>query len=157
MRDGFVADLAIFSNYYIVYSGIKVIIEHKQYTALTAEHIFQASKATNFQDRADILMQTSPAKARRLGHSILIRKDWEEVKLGFMELILKEKFNIWYLTEQLIKAQDSQLVEYNRWHDNYWGVCVCGKCNESRGQNNLGKLLIKIRHHKLEVMEIRNA
>ena len=39
---------------------------------------------------------------------------------------------------------DAELIEGNTWHDNYWGVCSCSKCN-GRGKNRLGKLLMKVR------------
>ena len=36
-----------------------------------------------------------------------------------------------------------ELIEKNYWHDNFWGVCTCGKC--STGKNHLGTILIQVR------------
>ena len=40
---------------------------------------------------------------------------------------------------------DIMLIEGNYWHDNYWGNCLCPKCKEIEGQNQLGKILMKVR------------
>ena len=38
-----------------------------------------------------------------------------------------------------------ELIEGNTWSDNFWGDCHCPKCRGIKGENNLGKLLMKIR------------
>lgn len=43
------------------------------------------------------------------------------------------------LGNKLEATGDSLLVEGNWWHDTFWGVC------NGFGENNLGKLLMKIR------------
>jgi hypothetical protein len=39
----------------------------------------------------------------------------------------------------LLATGDMELIEDNDWDDTYWGVC------NGAGENNLGKLLMKIR------------
>jgi len=39
-------------------------------------------------------------------------------------------------------------VEFNDWHDNFWGSCVCNRCTEEIHHNNLGQLLVIIRDRK---------
>jgi hypothetical protein len=41
------------------------------------------------------------------------------------------------------------LIEGNWWHDNFYGSCTCNKC-VNKGENNLGKILMKIREELLE-------
>ena len=48
------------------------------------------------------------------------------------------------LKEMLLQTGDEELVEGNYWHDVYFGVCSCPKCG-NKGENHLGKLLMKIR------------
>ena len=43
------------------------------------------------------------------------------------------------LKEKLINTGDAYLEETNTWNDTFWGVC------KGKGQNNLGKILMKIR------------
>ena len=57
-----------------------------------------------------------------------------------MEEIIRCKFtqNL-DLKKKLLETEDSLLIETNNWNDTYWGVC------RNKGQNNLGKILMKIR------------
>lgn len=57
-----------------------------------------------------------------------------------MESLLRQKFNKnTFLGKRLIETKDIELIEGNTWGDTFWGVC------NGRGQNILGKLLMKIR------------
>ncbi len=56
-----------------------------------------------------------------------------------MELVLRQKFSHPGLLALLLATGDMELVEDNDWDDTYWGVC------NGVGENNLGKLLMKIR------------
>lgn len=48
------------------------------------------------------------------------------------------------MRDLLIKTKDYEIIEQNKWHDIYWGVCTCKKHNLF-GKNQLGTLLMKIR------------
>ena len=110
-------------------------------------HIFQSSEAA-FQAQKDLSRVSEfegidGKAAKRLGRQVKIRKDWESVKLSIMEEILKIKFSDPVLANKL-KAVKEPIVEDNTWHDTFWGVC------EGKGQNNLGKLLEKIKAELLK-------
>ena len=45
-----------------------------------------------------------------------------------------------YLKECLLDTGNAELIEGNTWRDTYWGVC------NGIGQNNLGKILMKLRN-----------
>jgi ribA/ribD-fused uncharacterized protein len=83
-------------------------------------------------------------KVKQLGKIIKVRKDWEDVKLDVMLWGVREKFKNEDLKDLLLSTGDQDLIESNYWHDCYWGVCSCGPC-QSKGQNNLGKILMKVR------------
>lgn len=68
-----------------------------------------------------------------------MRSDWEEVKLGVMEGLLREKFSDPELRRKLLATGERELVEGNDWGDSFWGVCA------GRGKNHLGRLLMKLR------------
>lgn len=77
-----------------------------------------------------IAQATKPAKAKKIGRHVNLRKDWEEIKLQVMEKALRLKFQDPILREKLIATGDEELVEGNEWGDRYWGVC------NGTGKNN---------------------
>lgn len=106
----------------------------------SSEHAYMAAKTTNPTIRNQIKNCPTSAAAKKLGRSIQLRPNWDNIKLGIMEEILRDKFTRNpNLRNQLIATGTEQLVEENWWGDVYWGVC------NGKGQNNLGKLLMKIR------------
>jgi hypothetical protein len=58
-----------------------------------------------------------------------------------MEELLRLKFSGKepFLTRALLDTENARLIEENNWNDTFWGVC------NNTGENNLGKLLMKIR------------
>ena len=107
--------------------------------AQTVEHYFHAKKPTNVDQQKRILTSTTPGSAKRLGRTCTLRKDWEEVKIKVMENALRLKFADPHLKDLLLATGDKELIEGNTWNDQFWGVC------NGVGENNLGKLLMKLR------------
>ena len=107
----------------------------------TSEHLYQYLKAGNDESRQLVLAQPSPSEAKKITATpeFTARPDWLEVKLGAMEFVLRQKFSHPDLLALLLATGDLDLVEDNDWDDTYWGVC------NGVGENNLGKLLMKIR------------
>jgi len=114
----------------------------------SAEHIYQACKTKDLKIREKIRLLKTAAETKKMGKTIILRSDWNKVKLNSMCIILNLKFtqNL-KLGILLINTGDSELIEGNYWHDNYWGSCNCPKCRSITGQNILGQLLMKIRHN----------
>ena len=105
----------------------------------TVEHAFQAYKTIDINKRKEIATQPTPGKAKRLGRHVKMRDDWREIRIDVMYIALKEKFRDLELRTKLLATGNAELVEGNWWGDRFWGVC------EGEGENNLGKLLMKIR------------
>jgi ribA/ribD-fused uncharacterized protein len=105
----------------------------------TVEHAYQASKTSDFELRERILRAPTPSRAKQMGKSVPLSPGWEARKLLVMEELLRWKFLIPELRQQLLSTGNQTLVEGNSWGDTFWGVC------NSVGENNLGKLLMKIR------------
>lgn len=105
----------------------------------TVEHYFQAMKSLDKEERIKISKLGTPTEAKRYGRRVKLRPDWEDIKLCVMEQRLRKKFQNPEFRNRLLATGKKQLVKGNSWGDVYWGVC------NSRGQNNLGKLLMKIR------------
>ncbi|HVX92854.1 MAG TPA: NADAR family protein [Candidatus Dojkabacteria bacterium] len=65
---------------------------------------------------------------------------WKEKKYDIMFGLVFQKFtNDLDFKKKLIDTKDKYLEETNSWNDTYWGVC------NGIGENNLGKILMRIR------------
>ena len=107
----------------------------------SAEAAFQAAKVLTSEER--LSFTTLPAnRAKRMGRQVQLRPDWEEVKTGLMEEIVRAKFTQNpALAAQLLSTGNAQLVEGNNWGDTCWGVDM----RTGKGENRLGCILMKVR------------
>ncbi|HNC59253.1 MAG TPA: NADAR family protein [Leptospiraceae bacterium] len=123
------------------------VVEFEGIEYPSTENAYQAAKTLNVIDR-QLIAGLKAGEAKRMGRKVEIRKDWDSVKLQIMESLLRQKFSQTYFTFLLLQTENAELVEGNYWHNNNnnnYGDCFCGKCKNVVGQNNLGKLLMKIR------------
>ena len=68
-------------------------------------------------------------------------EEWDARKYDIMARLVFEKFlKNKELRQKLLDTGDKYLEEYNWWKDTYWGVDI-----QKGGQNNLGKILMKVR------------
>lgn len=105
------------------------------------EAAFQAQKTLEKTDRK-VFTQLAPAEAKRRGRHVRLRDDWEKIKDGIMEEIVRAKFSQNpKLKAELLATGEAQLIEGNTWNDRYWGVDV----RSGIGKNHLGKILMKVR------------
>lgn len=115
-------------------------IEMDGYVYPSVEHAYMAAKTLNPSAREQFRSpRLTAAQAKRLGKTVQLRSDWEQVKLEVMYSLLLKKFAINGFAVLLKATGDAPLVEGNNWGDRYWGIC------NGSGQNHLGKLLMKIR------------
>lgn len=114
----------------------------------TVEHAYQWMKYEGqIDDRgagaaAAIRCARSPYRASLVGARCksLRREDWDKVKVGIMEELLREKIRQHsYVKKKLIETGDRELIE-NSPVDDFWGSGP-----SQTGQNMLGKLWMKIR------------
>ena len=105
----------------------------------TAEHQFQAHKATCVEDAIYVMAAKDPAQAKRRGRSIKCREEWDALKIDVMYEVLVLKFSDATLRQKLLDTGEAELIEGNDWGDKYWG-----KVN-GNGKNYLGQLLMLIR------------
>lgn len=131
--DRFVGRYEFLSNFYlatITYNGL---------VFSSAEAAFQAQKCTDL--RVQMQFQAmSPRQAKALGRKVILRPDWEDIKLRIMYQVLQAKFNQnQNLTDALLRTAPAYIEEGNTWNDTFWGVC------HGTGLNHLGHLLMKVR------------
>lgn len=146
MINSFYGRWAFLSNFYpspLVWQGI---------TYPTAEHAYNAGKSTRRVDRYIVAEAPTPQRAKQLGRGLNLRPDWEWARYQVMREVLLAKFARHPLRiEALMSTGDAVLVEGqsvgNRWHDQHWGDCYCGraKCLPP-GANHLGFMLMELRY-----------
>lgn len=131
--DSFKGKYFFLSNFYespVIYEGI---------TYLNNEAAFQAQKTLTNKERLAFTM-LNPSQAKKLGRSVSLRPDWEDIKIDIMYNICKAKFTQnETLKTKLLKTGDATLIEGNTWGDKIWGQV------NGVGENNLGKVLMRIR------------
>lgn len=132
--DKFEEEYFFLSNFYeapVVYGGLKY---------KSSEAAFQAQKCSDVYERKKFTNVT-PSESKKMGRSVNLRTDWDEVKFRIMEEIVCCKFlQNPDLKKKLIDTGDAYLEEGNWWGDKIWGVC------DGEGENNLGKALMKVRN-----------
>jgi ribA/ribD-fused uncharacterized protein len=143
--DKFIDEEFFLSNFYIS----PIIFNGKEYK--TVEHAFQASKADNESEHEWIRFMDTPGKAKRNGHKVHMRKDWEQIKFDLMLELLRIKFSDPVLREKLKSTKNYELIEGNYWHDNIFGNCTCQDCRRIIGENKLGKMLMKVRDEIIDL------
>ena len=114
----------------------------------STEAAYQAAKCLNLED-VEKFIDIKPADAKKLGMMVLLRPDWEEVKLTVMEDVTRIKFKIPRLRQMLLDTNNSILQEGNNWGDTYWGIC------DGKGFNYLGKIIMKIRQEIRDELSVK--
>ena len=121
------------------FHAVEVTLDGEVYPS--TEHAYQAAKfPLGSVLRASVRSAPTCRDAKRLGRSPGMRSNWDNVKLGIMGNLLRQKFAPGSeLAGKLLATGDRPLVEGNTWGDRFWGVCG------GVGENHLGKLLMQIR------------
>jgi len=137
-----------FSNFF------KAACEYQGLTFKNSEAAFQAAKTLDEEERKKF-QNLNPSDAKKLGRSVKLRADWEEVKYQVMLDVLYSKFQDNTLRNLLLETGNDHLIEDTTgWHDNEWGDCACERCINTPGNNLLGKALMEIRQTLLSSSEL---
>lgn len=129
---GFSGCYMFLSNFY----PTKIEYEGLQYNS--TEAAYQSAKTLDKQLKLKFV-NIIASESKKLGRKLVIRKDWEHVKIDIMYELLLKKFSNQSLKDKLLSTGDKYLEETNYWGDTFWGV------SKNKGNNNLGKLLMKVR------------
>ena len=106
----------------------------------SSEHYYQSRKSVDPAIQAAIRNARLPAMAKRMAKHMLIRSDWESIKVNVMMTALRYKFTQNdRLRRYLLDTKDKVLIE-NSPFDGFWGT---GK--DDTGRNQLGKCLMAVR------------
>ena len=151
MINSFSGQYYFLSNYYP--SCIYLKIQDDWIACRTVEHAFQASKTIYPKQQLEIIAAETPGKAKRLGRQLILRNDWEDIKINILRQLLMQKFADVELRAKLLKTGEEELIEGNHWHDNFYGDCYCINCQGVKGQNILGKLLMEERARIIKTLK----
>ena len=147
----FRGDKEFLSNFY----PSPILVAYHNLVAPTAEHAFQSMKTYDKKEAKRIISAGTPSEAKRIGRSVNLRDNWEDVKIQVMYKVIREKFKKNdKLGNMLVNTHRHTLIEGNTWHDNYWGDCQCEKCINIKGKNILGKILMGVRFEMIVVSRL---
>lgn len=138
---GFFGDYRWLSNF----SNATVMLDRVEYQS--TERAYQASKWKP-EDRsffAGCTNRQSVAFNRENQPNGYTQEEWDAIKLSVMQFLLEQKFDPLLNPEPAQKLQQTgarYIEETNWWNDTFWGKNLAGE-----GENNLGKLLMKMRSH----------
>ncbi|MFC4122068.1 NADAR family protein [Nonomuraea zeae] len=146
--DDFRGEYEALSNFAPIPVAIYSTLEGREIVYSTGEHAFNAAKTTDPAERAAIAAAPSPGEAKRIGRGVALRPGWDErIRYAAMRMVLKAKFAPSSpAAAVLLSTGNALLVEGNRWHDQHWGDCYCGRAScEGSGANHLGRMLMQRR------------
>jgi ribA/ribD-fused uncharacterized protein len=134
------------SNWFSNFLPFDTPMDYQGMRFKNVETFYQAMKTLDVEIRKKISLSTA-AESKKIGRSIIIRNDWEDIKQKVMLFALNYKFTLdttW--GKKLVETQED-IIEWNYWHDNYWGECTCSNCKYTNviPKNVLGKMLVDIR------------
>ena len=148
MINKFTKEFFFLSNFY--FCGVKDINvieageDTRTYQVLrfnSSEALFQSLKCKDTDLRKEFT-KLSADKSKKMGRSVELRENWEQVKISMMEYTLLLKFGQNSdLSKLLLETGDHKLVEGNTWNDKFWGVSEY----DDQGENHLGILLMELR------------
>jgi ribA/ribD-fused uncharacterized protein len=143
----FIGKYRFLSNFFWTQEYVPIVFERLIFPS--TEHAYQAAKSLDPKVREHFAdAKLTCGKAKKDGRRIVIRPDWNDVRIRIMSYLVAQKFQNEILGAQLLETGDATLVEGNDWHDIFWGVCM-GKCKkphpEPIGENHLGQILMRIR------------
>ena len=136
---GFEGKYKFLSNFY----PVEILVDGISYPSV--EHAYVAAKTEDQNIKQKIASIPTAAEAKKFGRTIKRSKDWDTNKISIMLDLLIKKFEHDDLRKRLKNTEGYEITEENWWHDNFWGDCDCHKCEDIKGQNVLGKLLMKVR------------
>jgi ribA/ribD-fused uncharacterized protein len=120
---------------------VTIILRNIQFPSV--EHAYMASKAPNDKQWQSLCIDSNNTAGtiKKASRKVKLVTNWENIKLQVMESCLKQKFNQEPYLSKLLATGNTILEEGNNWGDEFWGINL----KNGKGQNHLGKLIMKIR------------
>ena len=121
------------------FASVPILLDGIQYPSV--EHAYMSAKSKDASWKELCASNISPGTLKQKSHHIIIRADWERIRINVMRECLVQKFSQNPYKRLLIDTGDEHIQEGNNWNDRFWGVCL----KTNKGENTLGKLIMEIR------------
>ena len=132
---GFFDDYRFLSNFQLC----PVELDGRKFNC--SEAAYMSCKTTDDKIKDLFVGDLHPAKYKKLGNEIVLRPDWEVVKVLEMTRVVYAKYSQNFILGRALKLTDGlYLEETNDWGDRFWGADVFGS-----GHNMLGKTSMFVR------------
>lgn len=119
-----------------------VSIELNKLIYPSVEHAYMSAKSNDISWKkfcAD--GRNTPGTVKKKSRSVKLIDGWDNKKLSIMKDCIRQKFNQEPYKSKLIETGDLYIQEGNMWNDVFFGVCL----KTNKGENHLGKLIMKVR------------
>lgn len=137
---GFFQQYRFLSNFEVC----KITLEGLTYNS--SEAAYMAYKTLDLDTRATFANITEPSVARRMGRTVKLRGDWNDVRIAVMTQAIHAKFTQNPKLSALLKETGlKELHESNDWKDTFWGVTKDPATGLWVGSDNLGKIIMQVR------------
>lgn len=140
-------------EYYMFSNFSSFSVRYDKRDWMTSEHAYQAMKFNDLWYQEWIRSQKSAYDAKKAARSksMMVRGDWNEVKLLFMLEICRDKLNQHKIIQQkLLKTGDREIIEDSP-EDSFWGW---GR--NKNGENHLGRIWMILRDELRVKAQMRN-
>ena len=128
-----------------------VNIEYDGIIYPSTENFYQAMKYSEGSKRAYVSTLRPFLSKHYSKENQMTSEVFEEKKLQIMEYAQQQKYSKEPFRSKLLQTGDAHLEEGNWWGDKFWGVDI----KTRQGENNLGKIIMKIRDQlKQEVKDV---
>ncbi len=115
----------------------------------SSEHFYQSKKCVFDSDERWIINEPSPYRAKTKARKVFVRSNWNDIKDAVMIHAVLEKFRQNPDITHLLMNYNEAIIEWNDWHDNYWGSCMCDNCKDIKGKNKLGNIISQVKNFYL--------
>lgn len=134
---GFFGEHRWLSNFY----DAAIIYDETKFRSV--EHAYVYSKYKQKPIDLEQFNDLTASQVKRLGRSIELREDFDDIKIDVMAELIFCKFSDRNpeLVQKLINTGDAHISETNSWGDTFWGVNL-----EGVGLNMLGKIIMARRN-----------
>lgn len=129
-------------EFYVFSNFSSFVMEWKGKLWPSSEYVYQSERFADEKTKEKIRNMRSSHEAFKFAqeNKHLQVKNWDEIKVGVMKDILREKVKQHpYVMKKLIQSGNKELIE-DSWRDDFWGW---GENKD--GKNMLGKLWMEVR------------
>ena len=122
------------------FAPVKIKLDGLEFSSV--EHAYMSAKSDDEEWKKFCSNPNNTAgDVKRKSRSVILKDNWNEIKLEVMASCIEQKFNTEPYRIKLLETNNEYLQEGNRWNDKFWGVCL----KTNKGENHLGKLIMDVR------------